>query len=419
MYKNDEIWKQIQFMTIKNEIYEISSYGRLRSITSGNIYEPDYHSTNGFDYGLFMTTEDIFKLYPIDLIVAATFISIPKELIKANLVLDVIHIDDDNRNNNIKNLKWVKFEEKWCVIENDNLPIGVYSISNMCHIRNNLTGKLLAFNKTHHGYLRINLPTSNSLISHKLTYSAHRLVAKAFVPGYTPEKNQVNHINGIKTHNVPRNLEWMSNRENFNHAISTGLKKTIITDSDADIISQELIKQNGNTYGVFNELHDKIPMITYNIINNIKYKGSWAYISDKYFDNKYFKIHKYSNKDDIHRICQSLINHNGSIKEVIDELKNDITYITNDVVSHIKFKQTWVTISDLYFKKDQFRTVLNTDEVKIISELILKYNGDTNKVYNDIITEIPFINKNTICAIYNKKNFSYISDNYFSKYQFK
>jgi len=44
-------------------------------------------------------------------------------------------------------------------------------------------------------------------------FSVHRLVATAFVPGYF-EDATVNHINGIKTDNRARNLEWVSLGEN-------------------------------------------------------------------------------------------------------------------------------------------------------------------------------------------------------------
>lgn len=53
--------------------------------------------------------------------------------------------------------------------------------------------------------------------------SIHRLVGKAFIPNIE-NKEQINHIDGVKTNNSVFNLEWCSLSENRKHAYRTGLQ---------------------------------------------------------------------------------------------------------------------------------------------------------------------------------------------------
>lgn len=71
-----------------------------------------------------------------------------------------------------------------------------------------------------YGYHKVVLFKNN--IRHYLT--VHRVVGITFISN--PEnKEQINHKDGNKINNHKDNLEWMTNNENLEHALKTGLKK--------------------------------------------------------------------------------------------------------------------------------------------------------------------------------------------------
>ena len=80
-------------------------------------------------------------------------------------------------------------------------------------------GRYLKLALSRAGYLKARVSTC----SDKKTLTVHREVANLFVEN-REGKPQVNHIDGCKTNNHYMNLEWVTNTENQNHAIRTGLK---------------------------------------------------------------------------------------------------------------------------------------------------------------------------------------------------
>lgn len=93
---------------------------------------------------------------------------------------------------------------------------GIYEVSNDGRVRR-LTEKKPTMLNT--GYLYVGLYDK----PRKEMKSVHRIVAETFIPN--PDgKTEVNHINGDKTDNRIENLEWVTPKENTNHAIANGLK---------------------------------------------------------------------------------------------------------------------------------------------------------------------------------------------------
>lgn len=70
------------------------------------------------------------------------------------------------------------------------------------------------------GYVRVRLARGGK----KKTTLLHRLIALHFIPN-PDNKKEVNHINGVKSDYSISNLEWMTHKENIQHAHDNGLAK--------------------------------------------------------------------------------------------------------------------------------------------------------------------------------------------------
>ena len=68
------------------------------------------------------------------------------------------------------------------------------------------------------GYYYVNLSKQGKVKCCRV----HQLVGKAFIPNPN-NLVEINHINGIKTCNIVDNLEWVSHKENMQHARKNGL----------------------------------------------------------------------------------------------------------------------------------------------------------------------------------------------------
>jgi len=80
---------------------------------------------------------------------------------------------------------------------------------------------------TNSGYLNVTLHLEGTPARAKANFSVHGLIAEAFI-GPRPEGMQINHKDGVKTHNDYLNLEYVTATQNVQHAHDTGLitKKT-------------------------------------------------------------------------------------------------------------------------------------------------------------------------------------------------
>lgn len=89
----------------------------------------------------------------------------------------------------------------------------LYKVSNLGNVKSIYRYKkqLTPF-KQKNGYLSVTIYKDGK----EYFKLVHRLVAMAFIPNPF-EKEQVNHIDEVKTNNQVENLEWMTSKENMNY----------------------------------------------------------------------------------------------------------------------------------------------------------------------------------------------------------
>ncbi len=240
----------------------------------------DYHSSNGYDYILLINNKMKLQLFPIDEILAHTFIPIPKSLY--NKYLTVKHIDGNTHNNSLENLEWIE-NNNYKLLSYPDICKNTYLISSMGIIKNKNTNHVYKPYYTNDGHLYISLKNNNGLWKN---FGVHQLVCFQFNSNYSKDKKCVNHIDGDPSNNHFKNLEWVSYAENNKHAYLTELRKPSRLNANEDTIIKicKLIAKNMTNIEIYNKLTKEGCIIKdQKMISRIRCKVICKGISDQYF----------------------------------------------------------------------------------------------------------------------------------------
>lgn len=123
-----------------------------------------------------------------------------------------------------------------------------YEVTSDGLVKRTKTGNILSPSKNNSGYLTVNVGPKHNRVGK----SVHRLVARVFVDGYSPDLD-ANHINGNKTDNRAENLEWCSRSYNVRHSFETGLSKPHRSDNAGAKPVRVKIVETGEKYTSLSE----------------------------------------------------------------------------------------------------------------------------------------------------------------------
>jgi len=130
-------------------------------------------------------------------------------------------------------------------------------------------------NKGKHNYMMIDLCKNGKIKKHLI----HRLMAETFLEN-KENKEQVNHINGIKGDNRLENLEWNTRSENQLHSIKTGLRSTIGEKNSQAKLNAEKVLLIFNDKRLYKDIQKDYNVSIYTI-SDIKRGYSWTHLTNK------------------------------------------------------------------------------------------------------------------------------------------
>jgi hypothetical protein len=232
----------------------------------------------------------------------------------------------------------------------------MYSISYQGHVKNNETGNILAYKLDKDGYPRVG-PYG---INNRVHAFVHRLVAWDWVYRPNDTTNTVNHIDGDKLNNHYLNLEWLDNTMNQRHAWLTGLKvpfrgeervNAILTNDQVHLICKLIVKHHKNVPLIMNDIRNypELYNVNRNMIESIRNKQSWTFISDKYFSHEDFRQRLVP--EEAEDICKLLLQTDMDCRETLIRFNRSHGYEVNlRTVQRIKDGEMWKSVSSKYFQ---------------------------------------------------------------------
>lgn len=368
-----EIWKDISYRDIKPNKYQVSSYGRIRRKDTLKLMTPNIRGNGYAHVRLAIGNGGHSRIFTIHRIVAYHFCD-GYDMKNANIVN---HIDGVKINNFYKNLEWCDQKHNAQHAFDTGLCKPVYGENTNRHT---ITSEIA------------------HLICQKLIQyegSATKVLSELMSEGLTISVGLITAIKEKET--------WTAISDGY--FIKDQFKE--LHTKQIELICEKLCEYSGDVQKVYDDLKDCVKDISLRKINDIKLKVRYANISDKFFKHDQFGIYKgrLFTKEEVRKICETIVKMKGNNQMVYNELKDEIKNITPGRVMDIKNKGCYEEISDEYFKRGEFKEFrhISTDDLDMIRALTLSKSFINNpiKIFDIINHEKhPKITKSVINMIY-------------------
>jgi hypothetical protein len=200
--------------------------------------------------------------------------------------------------------------------------------------RKSIRTKVLKQSIDKKGYCRVGVWIDGKL----KTLKAHRIVATAFIPN--PEnKPQINHKNGIKTDNRVENLEWVTNKENIQHAFGTGLK----------VATKVFGEQHGHTKTTNEQILEIVKKVKSGVMLKdvaVEYGLSRSTVTDIMKGNVWSHITKIKSGKDLRKVLSK-----EDVLKIVEMRKSGMT--AKSIAHH--FNIGYTTVSDICNGKSNWK----------------------------------------------------------------
>jgi hypothetical protein len=301
----------------------------------------------------------------------------------------------------------VEDREIWKPIDFRDVVPNTYEVSNFGRIRRIDDKVLCKVHKTGSGYPCVNLRRIEKYKDSDFKiHSIHKFVGNAFV--LNPANSiYINHINGIKTDSYYKNLEYVSIKNNTQHARMMGVMKGLSVD-ELEMIKYLILKYKYVRLAYDALDHEKYPHITRNMMTFVKFgRYKMINVDDAEFHKGRMTV------DEMDMIRDLLFEYNSSPKLAFEHLDHELyPHITLQMIREIKtnkystyYHSNKYDLSTIKFERTLPPCKLTIEQIDEVRDMLLIMNGNVHATHGNLKEKIVVLTYDMVNDIKRGKSY--------------